>query len=293
MFADACEKAAGFTRPVIISTRQYDGKVIANCGTFIIINEDGWIITAGHMFDSFVKYQSDMKKIEEIKKLNESRIKVPGSPDNRIKMDPEWLTNHSFWWGYDGVKLIDVYVNRQLDLAVGKMYPFKPEWVREYPVFRDGDTIRPGTSLCRLGFPFVQVESEFDETFNTFRIKKGVLPLPLFPNDGIHTRNAMKGKTKDGNYDMLYVETSSPGLKGQSGGPIYDKNGHIYAMQVQTSHIALGFHPTVEFEGKRVVENQFINVGIGVHGKIIQQVLMDRKVKFRKEGDESGFRILY
>ena len=68
-------------------------------------------------------------------------------------------------------------------------------------------------------------------------------------------------KSKEGNYDMLYVETSTPGLKGQSGGPIFDTNGHIYAMQVQPNHIPLGFHPISEYDGKSIEKNQFLNVG--------------------------------
>jgi hypothetical protein len=183
-------------------------------------------------------------------------------------------------------------VDRQIDICVGRLEPFDPKWITEYPVFRDPDTIRPGTSICRLGFPFAQVESEFDESSKAFRIKKGVLPLPLFPNDGIHTRNVVRGRSKEGNYEMLYVETSSPGLKGQSGGPIYDKEGNIYAMQVQTIHMPLGFQPTAEYEGKRVVENQFINVGLGIHSKTIQTILRDRNVRFQVKGDDSGYRII-
>jgi len=290
MFADACEKAARYTRPLIISTRQIDGTVSATCGAFIILNRDGWIITAGHMFDSFVKFQGDQNKIKEVNELNSS--KRPGSPSNMIRTDPTWLTNHSFWWAWDGVRLVEAFVDRQIDICVGRLEPFDPKWITEYPVFRDPNTLRPGTSLCRLGFPFAQVESEFDESSKAFRIKKGVLPLPMFPNDGIHTRNVVKGRSKEGNYELLYVETSTPGLRGQSGGPIYDTEGRIYAMQVQTAHMPLGFQPTVENEGKRVVENQFINVGLGIHAKTIETILKDRNVRFQVDGENSGYRII-
>ena len=275
MFADACERAAKFVRPVIISTRRNDGAVEASCGTFFVINDEGWIITAGHIYDQFVKFQADMK-----------------SPDR--KDDPSRLTNHSFWWGWDGVHLTNIYVNRQIDLTVGKLEPFDPNWISEYPVFRDPDSLRPGTSLCRLGFPFVQVASDYDENTRSFKIRKGVLPMPLFPNEGMHTRNVFKGKSKDGNYDMLYVETSTPGLKGQSGGPIYDKDCRICAVQVQTAHLPLGFHPTIEYEGKTVVENQFLNVGLGIHVKTLLKILEDRNIRFEVDrlSDNVGFRIL-
>ena len=283
MFADACEKAAKFTRPLIISTRQIDGTVNAVCGTFIIINKEGWIITAGHMFDSYVKFQADQKKIKEINDINQT---PSGTPRMNIKTDPTWITNHSFWWGFDGVRLVDAYVNRQIDLCVGRLEPFNPEWIKEYPVFRDPETMHPGTSVCRMGFPFAPVESEFIEKTSNFQIKKGVLPLPLFPNEGMHTRNVLKGMSSEGNHEMLYIETSTPGLRGQSGGPIYDSKGRIYAMQVQTAHIPLGFQPVVEYEGKKVVENQFINVGLGVHGKTIQAVLSKHGVKFHLDDSE-------
>lgn len=292
MFAKACERVYKFTRPLIISTRTVDGTVSSSCGTFIIINPEGWILTAGHLFDSFVKYQQDMKKIKEVEEINarKASMAVPGAmtlPDI-IQLDPKWITNHSFWWGGDGLRITSVYVNREIDIALAKLDGFRPDMVQEYPIFRDPDTMRPGTSICRTGFPFANIATDFDEGSKSFRIRNGVLPLPFFPNDGIHTRNVLKqNKSKEGNYDMLYVETSTPGLKGQSGGPIFDTNGHIYAMQVQTNHIPLGFHPISEYDGKSIVENQFLNVGIGVHGKLLQQIMRDHHISFKVEGDSS------
>ena len=292
MFAKACERVYKFTRPLIISTRTVDGTVSSSCGTFIITNPEGWILTAGHLFDSFVKYQQDMKKIKEVEEINarKASMAVPGAmtlPDT-IQLDPKWITNHSFWWGGDGLRITSVYVNREIDIALAKLDGFRPDMVQEYPIFRDPDTMRPGTSICRTGFPFANIATDFDEGSKSFRIRNGVLPLPFFPNDGIHTRNVLKqNKSREGNYDMLYVETSTPGLKGQSGGPIFDTNGHIYAMQVQTNHIPLGFHPISEYDGKSIVENQFLNVGIGVHGKLLQQIMRDHHISFKVEGDSS------
>ncbi len=269
MFADACSRASKFVRPVIISTRRRDGTVEASCGTFLVINDEGWIITAGHLYDKFVKFHSDSKKKD---------------------YDSSDLINHSFWWGWDGVYLTNVYVNRQIDIAIGKLEPFDPAWVKEYPVFKDPEALRPGTSLCRLGFPFTDVVSDFDEEMESFKIQKGVFPMLLFPNEGMHTRNVYKGKSKDGNYDMLYVETSTPGLRGQSGGPIYDRECRICGIQVQTAHLPLGFQPAVEYEGKTVVENQFLNVGLGVHVKTLLKILEDRNIKFRADREFDNIR---
>lgn len=49
MFASACRKASRFTRPVIIRRRFFDRSVQCTCGAFVILNEEGWIVSAGHL----------------------------------------------------------------------------------------------------------------------------------------------------------------------------------------------------------------------------------------------------
>ena len=146
--------------------------------------------------------------------MEEINAKAPAGTE-KVKLDPKWLTNHSFWWGWDGVRLADVYVNREIDVCLGRLEGFKPDMVSEYPVFRDPETMLPGTSICRTGFPFTNVAADFDEKCNAFRIRPGVLPIAFFPNDGIHTRNIITSQSsKDGGYQVMYVETSTPGTKG-------------------------------------------------------------------------------
>ncbi len=291
MFVDACSKASEFTRPVVVSTRHQDGSVHTEIGSFIVVNREGWVLSAGHTYDSFVKFQSDLKKAEEIRELNESRSSTPGAPSSQIKLDPTLITNHSFWWGWDGVRMTNVAVNRQIDLMIGKLEPFDPSWVSEYPVFCDPDRIRPGTSICRSGFPFVSIGAKWDDSSKTFQIPRISSKDAIFHNDGMHTRTVTYEKSVDG-HDRIYVETSTPGLKGQSGGPIYTTKGHIYAMQVSTAHIPLGFQPTFESDGRTFVENPFLNVGLGVHVKVLRQFMDERNVRYDAEGDESGFRIV-
>ena len=292
MFADACMKVTEFTKPVVVSTRLQNGEVRTECGTFIILNREGWAITAGHLFDSLQRFQTDKNKMREIASLNESRRSLPGAPPMEVKPDPEYIVNHSFWWGWDGVRMNNVYVNRQIDIAVGRLEPFNPDWVREYPVLKDPAHLRVGTSVCRMGYAFLGIKSTFNEERKGFMIPKFDPRNFIFPNDGIHTRTINQGKTKDSRFDRLYVETSTPGLKGQSGGPIFDREGRIYAMQVTTTHLPLGFHPTAQYDGNAVVENQFLNVGNGVHIGTVRAVLDDRGVRYDAEGDESGFRII-
>ncbi len=292
MFADACQKAMEYTRPVVKSVRHLDGSVVTECASMIVLNSDGWFMTAAHIYDSFVKFQSDQNKLREIEALNRSKSSRPGSPSTEVKPDPESITNHSIWWGWDGVRTSTVMVNRQLDVLVGRLEPFDPSWVREYPVLIDPDHVRPGTSLCRGGFSFSKITSTFDEERNAFRIPKIPHRDVMFFNDGIHSRNVDMGPTKDGKFRMSYVETSTPGLKGQSGGPIFDREGRLYAMQVRTRYLPVGIHPTAEYEGRTVVENQFLGLGLGIQPATIRSVLDFWKVRYAAEGDDTGFRII-
>ena len=58
MFSKAVPLAAGFTRPVVISSRTTEGVCAASIGTYVVVNREGWILTAGHLLD-IVREQQD------------------------------------------------------------------------------------------------------------------------------------------------------------------------------------------------------------------------------------------
>jgi hypothetical protein len=78
------------------------------------------------------------------------------------------------------------------------------------------------------------------------------------------------------------LETSSPGLKGQSGGPIVDTRGVVWGIQSKTANLSLGFDPTVPSEdGKKQgsrKEHQFLNVGWAAHPETIVGLLKEKGV---------------
>ena len=134
---------------------------------------------------------------------------------------------------------------RPADIAIGQLVGFDPAQVGEYPVFKNPNTeLRSGTSLCRLGFPFHQIKAAFDEATGSFTPDPATFPVPFFPNDGILTRFIMKNSS-DRSRQAQFIETSTAGLRGQSGGPIFDKDARVCAIQSQTTSLPLGFAPTV------------------------------------------------
>ena len=289
MFAKACALVRHFMHPVIISMRFYEKGVECIGGNFIILNDEGWIITVAHLFESFRAFKKHKKEIAEFQShlqaiQNDQRLtaKQRKKKLRGMKANSRWITNHSFWWGRDGVSLKNVKFLLEADLVVGQLEPFDPTIVKTYPIIKDPAIgLNPGTSLCRLGFPFHELKTSFNEETGNFELPPGVLPIPLFPLEGIFTRNVLAGKSRDGRYEIKFLETSSPGLRGHSGGPIFDTKGTLWAIQSKTRHFPLGFSPKVVRDGKEVEEHQFLNVGWGVHPEVIVTFLQDNGIKFK------------
>ena len=264
MFADAYEIVTRFTRPVVVSSRTRGGTVTSGLAAFVVLNEDGWFATAAHVLSTWLAFRKDQDKIAR-------HAKKGGKPNQR------WITNHSFWWGWDGVNLAEVHVRPESDLAIGRLEPFEPGIVSAYPVLKDPESLRPGTSLCRLGFPFHELKTRWDQQTQQFMLPEGALPAPFFPIEGIFTRQVRV----DGSVLPRFIETSSPGLQGQSGGPVFDTQGRVWGIQSRTHHLNLGFSPRLEVAGKRVTEHQFLNVGLAVHPSELLDLADEKDIRVR------------
>jgi S1-C subfamily serine protease len=230
-----------FTVPVVVSQRTNDGAVGCGVGAAVVVNDDGWIVTAAHMLEAAAAY---------------------GRGE---------LANVSCWFGHDGWSVAAWEVVPDADLAVGRLDGFRPSHISTYPVFGTGD-LGPGRSLCRLGFPFHAVEAGFDEATGTFQLAPHTLPIPRFPNEGIMTR-AINLSGTGLPYPVSFVETSSPGLRGQSGGPLFDTDGHVWGIQSRTNHLLLGFDPQLDVGGATVTEHQFMNVGVATSSETVLGLL--------------------
>lgn len=284
MFVTAVEKAAGFTRPVIVSWRTAGGRVTSSLGAFVLLNAEGWFATAGHMFDVWAAKNAHDKLRAQRKAQRaaaEADPKLSGKRRRKalekLEDDPDWITHHSHWFGALGSQAA-MHIFPELDLAVGKLQTTPPPF--EAPVLRDPATIKPGTSLCRFGYPFVPIACTFDESRSHFDLNAPG-GLPFFPNEGIYTRDQIGGRTKDGKFELAFLETSCPGLPGQSGGPLVDKEGRLCGIQSSTASLPLGFLPKVnDGKGKEVEVPQFLNVGWAVHPRVLTAVLTSLGVSF-------------
>ena len=127
----------------------------------------------------------------------------------------------------------------------------------------------------------------YDEKANTFTLPEGSVPvpLPLLPMEGMFTRavNTHAPGSGDGE-SSPFIETSTPSLIGQMGGPVFDANAVVWGIRSHTMHHALGFRPPVPGGTATEVENQFLNTGLAVHTAVIRQLLDTEGVAYASEG---------
>lgn len=82
-------------------------------------------------------------------------------------------------------------------------------------------------------------------------------------------------------YRNMFLETSSPGLMGQSGGSILDTSGTVWGIQSKTANLSLGFDPEVPDGNGGLTkrkEHQFLNVGWSTHPETIVGLLKEKGI---------------
>jgi len=283
MFKDSYKVASKFTFPVIQSIRYFNNEIECGLGAFILLNNSGWILTAAHIvkgFDVFHQHQI------EIANYSDSVTNINGDTkigeDEKIQQienlpkNNKWIKNISYWWGNNGVVIPSFNILPQADIAIGRIDNFTSAQNQIYPKFKVTSDDFLGKSLCKLGFPFHKINASWDSTTNTFNIPQEIFPIVRFPIDGIGTRFLLI--TDPNNIQVRLLETSTPGLKGQSGGPIFDTDGNVCAMQSYTNHYPLGFNPEIDVDGVRTTEHQFLNIGVGVSTETILPFLQNHQV---------------
>jgi hypothetical protein len=291
MFSKACSIARNFTKPIIISHRTHSGECKAGIGAMVIINEDGWFVTAWHIIQQIKKLQelnqqykdlmSQREALENDEKIkNHEKIRRLKSD---LKINPNAVTNFSFFGGWQEVQMGKIHYLTEVDLAIGQLTNFDKSKVSSYPEFKVSNSpMDQGKSLCKLGYPFHSIQPTFDGT--NFNLPAGSLPVPIFPLEGIFTRkvNVKSNSPTPPAFPLMFIETSSPGLRGQSGGPTVDVNGIIWAIQSQTRHMPLGFGDE-KHTGKDAehLKHQYLNVGWGIHAETITSFLKEKGVSFR------------
>jgi hypothetical protein len=254
MFVGAIERVSAFVRPIHSIARTRGSQTITpGAATLFFVNADGWALTCKHVA---------------------AHVFAP------MQGQPIEL-RHTFVNCVEGELHIDGQLHPSLDVALLHFKRFRRLLCPSFPTFaKDGDRLKPGKSLCRIGYPFPEFTNfEYDPASDQTRwTQAGKRDTPSFPIDGMVTRHLGTPE------QIVGFEMSTPGLKGQSGGPAFDADGRVWGMQSATNHLDLDFDVDVEVAragGKqRVKESAFLHVGHCVHVNVLKQFMREHKVGF-------------
>lgn len=291
MFEKAIEKTLGFTKPLHTISRTYGGLILPGTATLFFVNDAGVAVTCRHVVElipaadnlnqTFSKFKEERNKLVKDAKykrnLNGLELKYKYNNEKTVQL------KNIFVNCFDKFDQIVYHIHPTLDLAILEFKGFSKILYSGHAEFiKDSKNIKQGKYLCRLGFPFPE--------FNNFKhepvkddiewTNEGITGSPAFPLDGIITR--FVGDTKG---KISGIEMSTPGLRGQSGGPLFDVNGTVYGMQSATTHLHLGFDmkdKEIISDGKKskVSNYPFLHVGRCIHVDDIKAFLAEHKIDF-------------
>ena len=290
MFVTAIESAGRFTRAIHTAVRNYGSDLVeAGAATLFFVNAEGWALTCKHV--AMVLVESERIAAQRTAFIQELSAGKGGKKMNRPARGLEqkygfakgkpFEVLSTFVQCVDQVTSLRITVHPDLDLALLKFEGGRL-LCDAFPVFAArGDELKQGKSLCRLGFPFPEFNNfHYDAaTDSTSWTQEGRRDSPRFPLEGMVTRHlAGAGGT------VVGFEMSTPGLRGQSGGPAFDVEGRIWGMQSVTNHLDLAFDVDAEVvrEGrrKRVHDSAFLHVGLCVHVNVMKEFMKANNVSF-------------
>jgi Trypsin-like peptidase domain len=294
MFVHAIEQIENFTRPVQIISRLYGhNEISAGAGTLFFVNELGVAITCRHVAEVIIQAENVNNNYRDFKakRYTISNQANYATELKRLEQDYNITTGAVigqktlFPQSFDTINEIEITMSSKHDLAIVRFKGYNQKLYKGFAHFLSDDTLaKRGRYLCRLGYPFTEFtnyryDADIDDIVWT---DEGRKDTPSFPIDGIITRYLTDAEGLSG------LEISTPGLRGQSGGPLFDTHGRIYGIQSSTRHLHLGFdriNEEIMHENERmkVSNHPFLHVGQCVHVKVIKAFLKEHNIKFYEQ----------
>lgn len=289
MFANAIKEVANYTRAIHSISRNFGNpKIHRGSASLFFVNQEGWALTCKHVAQWIGQADQVNKRFANF--INESKNST-GNQQNKLAkklgLTAEQLFEMriTFVDCVDQIKNLKFIIHPEYDLALLKFEGFNQSLFTGAPTFlADDQSIQSGDMLCRLGFPFPEFTNyKLDQMSQSLKwTKEGMARSPRFPIEGMVTR-FLGGKKGE----IHGIEMSTPGLRGQSGGPLFDSEGRIYGMQSRTKHLHLGFdieekEVIAHGKAKKINDYAFIHLGECVHVKVIKDFLRKHQVSFQE-----------
>jgi len=296
MFVSAIEEIQKFSRPIHSIIKYYHNpEIIPGAATYFFVNEQNDAITCRHVAQNLLIADELIQKYTDFKAEKKT---IGTKVDGKSK---KALLALETKYGYNNPEAVAILKNQlvystelhgtnvilhpTLDLAIIR---FPKNTSQNYTscarFIRDSTQIKPGKFLCRYGYPFVEFKNyAYDPIADNLDFTNEPVSTPAFPIEGMVTRLAAPNGQQ-----ITEIELSTPGIRGQSGGPLFDNKGIVYGLQATTLSYHLGFDeqrlPIIS-KGKKihVVNHSFLNVGRCIHVEVIKDFLRANEIPFYEE----------
>lgn len=294
MFAQAIETAMKFTRPIHTISRTYGSTLIqAGASSLFFVNNEGWALTCKHVANQIVISDKVLARKMAFEKEQLSPPAGKGTKKWKKELEKKHNLTHSetyemynnFVNCVEGGLNAELKIHKEIDVALIHFKDYSKLLCDTFPVFISDDSfVKAGRSVCRLGYPFAEFTNyEFNKEEDKIKwTTKGRKDTPFFPVDGMITRRLLGEEGK-----LIGFELSTPGLRGQSGGPAFDVDGRILGMQAATGHLDMNFdiEQDVFRAGKRkkVKDYAFLHAGRCIHVSVLKEFMTENGVKFIEE----------
>lgn len=297
MFQDAIELVGDYTRPFVYISRGYgETLVLPSSATMFFVNDEGVAVTTRGVAETILMSQKINGRYAQFKQI------IKQIPNDKNRAAAIKVREREFGYtkgvtvnvkcNFKGcvapISEITCHISKLHDLAIVHFKGFDTTHYKGHAVFADNaNAVRPGKSLCRLGFPYPEVSSAIYNgiTDDIEWGNVGGINTPRFPVDGIVTRHVVtKGQISG-------LELSTPVIKGQNGGPLFDKNGIVYGMQIESRRLNLGYSfndqglPTKNIP-KGEGDSGFLYVGHCLSADVIKTFLKENGVKYYTQSGE-------
>ena len=291
MFTHAIETVSGYTRPIHSILRTYQGQnIIPGSATLFFVNDRGDAITCKHVAELLARseninqqyqlFRQEKSKLQADSKASDALHAL----EKKYQYQPETLIQikNNFMDCVDRIQELTWHLHPTLDLAIIRFKGFTQRHYRNTAVFaKDAAQLKQGKFLCRLGYPFPEFTNfQYNAALDDLEwTASGVSHAPQFPIEGMVTRFLSDGSQFYG------IEMSTPGLRGQSGGPLFDEKGIVYGMQFSTKHLHLGFdlvnmEVMINNQVQQVTDYSFLHLGQCIHADVIKSFLRQHQIPY-------------
>jgi hypothetical protein len=290
LFVHAIEIVGAFTRPIHSIERFYGStEALPGAATLFFVNAEGWALTCRHVAEQILagdqlaaKFTSFKAERDVITGKSRQQLRTALERKYGFSKDTVVELRNRLIDCFDGPLNLRLELHPELDVALIKFSDFTSLGPTSFPVFAtNGSELKQGIYLCRLGYPFPEFDNfEYDAARDTVDwTDRGRQGTPRFPIEGMVTRHLLGSSG-----EVMGFELSTPGLRGQSGGPAFDRQGRIWGMQTGTAHLDLNFDVDMEVvragSRRHVRESALLHVGHCVHVEVLKAFLRQHSVAF-------------